>query len=130
MQSKFASAILLVGVLGIVAIALLVLDAPIRSPASQAQIPTPTPAEPIFEYDVLSGVGSASTNPMDLTMTSGWHYSRRIPGMGAIDVAVVRYMKGRGETALARFMEERGLSYAVGAPASQPTASVRHSLAA
>ena len=49
---------------------------------------------------------------------------------GEANVAVVRYMKGRGEAALARFMEERGLSYAIGAPASQPTASARLGLAA
>lgn len=49
---------------------------------------------------------------------------------GEANVAVVRYMKGRGEAALARFMEERGLSYAIGAPPIQPTASARRSLAA
>lgn len=49
---------------------------------------------------------------------------------GEANVAVVRYMKGRGEAALARFMEERGLSYVIGAPASQPPASARRSLAA
>lgn len=49
---------------------------------------------------------------------------------GEANVAVVRHMKGRGEAALARFMEERGLSYAIGAPASRPTASARLGLAA
>lgn len=47
---------------------------------------------------------------------------------GEANVTVVRYMKGRGEAALARFMEERGLSYAIGAPLSQRAA--QRSLAA
>ena len=49
---------------------------------------------------------------------------------GEANVAVVRYMKGRGKAALARFMEERGLSYAIGAPLSQRAASPERRLAA
>lgn len=49
---------------------------------------------------------------------------------GEANVALVRHAKGAGEAALARFMEERGLPYAIGAPRSQPTASPERSLAA
>lgn len=49
---------------------------------------------------------------------------------GEANVALVRHVKGTGEAALARFMEGRGLPYAIGAPRTQPTASPELSLAA
>ena len=49
---------------------------------------------------------------------------------GEANVMLVRHMKREGETALARFMEKRGLSYMIGAPVSQPTASLERRLAA
>ena len=47
---------------------------------------------------------------------------------GEANEMLVRHVKGAGEAALARFMEKRGLSYAIGAPLSQRAA--QRSLAA
>ena len=49
---------------------------------------------------------------------------------GEANKMLVRHMKGAGKAALARFMEERGLSYAIGAPLSQRAASPERRLAA
>ena len=49
---------------------------------------------------------------------------------GEANEALVRHVKGAGKAALARFMEERGLSYVIGARRSQPTPSPQRCLAA
>ena len=80
MRNWFVAAVLLTAMLGFVALALSEITSLPHSPVTRAQLPVPT-STPMptptsrFEYDVLPGVGATGATPMDVRMTSGWHFS-------------------------------------------------------